>query len=243
VAAFDVRGHARSEAPDAESAYAPACFVDDVGRVLDALGVPRQPRVRRDAAVVGGLSMGAGLAARFAIAHPERVRGLVLAALAPGARGADDPGAGGARQRDWALAFADAIERDGLEAAGARYAWGPESGLDSAAAQMVRLGFLEHVPHAIAYTLRQLLADQPGWRELADALRPHGLPLLVVVGARDRVSRGASEQLAAALPGTKLVVVPGAGHVVNLEAREAVSEALARLLDALSEGATPESER
>ncbi len=242
VAAFDVRGHARSEAPGEESAYAPACFVDDVGRVLDTLGVPRQPRVRRDAAVVGGLSMGAGIAARFAIAHPERVRGLVLAAPAPGARGAGDADAGAARQRDWALAFADAIERDGLEAAGTRYAWGPESGLDPAAAQMVRLGFLEHAPHAIASTLRRLLAQQPGWREFADALRPHRLPLLVVVGARDRVSREASEQLAAALPDTMLVVVPDAGHVVNLEARAPVSEALAHFLDALPDGATPESE-
>ncbi len=233
VAAFDVRGHARSEAPADAASYAVECFVADIGRVLDHLGVPQQPRARREAAVVGGLSMGAGIAARFAAAHPERVRGLVLAALAPGARSPRRADEGGARQQDWALAFADAIEREGLEAAGARYAWGPESGLDPAAAKMVRLGFLEHVPHAIAHTLRKVLAQQQGWREIADALRPLGLPLLVVVGERDPVSRGACEQLAKALPDAALVVVPGAGHVVNLEAREAFSDALAGFLETL----------
>ena len=211
VAAFDVRGHARSEAPEDAAAYAPAHFVADVARVLDHLGVER--------AVVGGLSMGAGIAARFAVAHPERVRGLVLAALPPGA---DE----GTRQRGWALAFADAIERDGLEVAGARFAWGSESGLDANAAKLVRMGFLEHPPHAIAHTLRELLAVQPGWSALADSLRPLDLATLVVAGGRDPVSLGPCEKLAAALPRAELLVVPEAGHVVNLEARDAVSAAL-----------------
>ncbi len=215
VAAFDVRGHARSEAPAEAVAYRPACFAADVARVLDYLGAER--------AVVGGLSMGAGIAARFAVAHPERVRGLVLAALPPGA---DE----GTRQRGWALAFADAIERDGLEAAGARYAWGSESGLDPNAAKLVRLGFLEHPPHAIAHTLRELLAVQPGWSALAASLHPLGLATLVIAGARDPVSLGPCEKLAAALPRAELLVVPDAGHVVNLEARGAVSAALGDFL-------------
>lgn len=219
-AAFDLRGHARSAAPPDAAAYAPECFVADVARVLDVLGAPR--------AVVGGLSLGAGIAARFAAAHPERVRGLVLMALPPGA-------AEGTRQRGWALAFADAIEREGLEAAGARYAWGPDSGLDPAAAKLVRMGFLEHAPHAIAHTLRGLLAVQPGWRELAERLAPLALPTLIVVGERDSVSRKPCEGLAGALPGARLVVVPEAGHVVNLERRDAVNEALLSFLAELPE--------
>jgi len=219
-AAFDVRGHARSEAPPDAAAYTPERFVADLGRVLDHLGAAR--------AVVGGLSMGAGIAARFAAAHSERVRALVLMALPPGA-------GEGTRQRGWALAFADAIEREGLEAAGARYAWGPDSGLDPGAAKLVKQGFLEHPPHAIAQTLRGLLAAQPGWRELAEQLRPLALPALIVVGERDPVSRGPCEGLAAALPGAQLVVAPGAGHVVNLEARDLVNDVLLRFLAALPE--------
>jgi 2-succinyl-6-hydroxy-2,4-cyclohexadiene-1-carboxylate synthase len=219
IAAFDVRGHARSEASEDPAAYAPARFIADVARVLDHLARSPLGHQAGERAVVGGLSMGAGIAARFAVAHPERVRGLVLAALPPGA---DE----GTRQRGWALAFADAIERDGLEAAGARFAWGPESGLDANAAKLVRMGFLEHAPHAIAHTLRELLAVQPGWAALAESLRPLDLATLVVVGGRDPVSLGPCEKLAAALPRAELLVVPDAGHVVNLDARDAVSAAL-----------------
>lgn len=219
VAAFDVRGHARSEAPPDAASYAPACFVADVGRVLDHLGAAR--------AVVGGLSMGAGIALRFALGHPERTRALVLAAFPPGARS-------GARQRAWALAFADAIEHDGLEAAGARYAWGPESGLDEAAARLVRLGFLEHAPHAVAHTLRQLIAAQPDPAEMADELRALAMPTLVVVGGGDPVSRRPSEALARALPNAEFVVVEGAGHVVNLAARDRFNAVLAAFLGSLA---------
>ncbi|HUE29355.1 MAG TPA: alpha/beta fold hydrolase, partial [Verrucomicrobiae bacterium] len=115
IVRFDARGHARSEAPAEASAYTPEAFVADLGRVLDQVGAP--------AAVVGGLSMGAGTALRFALAHPERVQGLVLAAFPPGA---DAPGTFAAVAAD----FAHAIEREGLEAAGARFVWGPSSGLD-----------------------------------------------------------------------------------------------------------------
>ena len=212
VALFDVRGHARSDAPDDPAAYRPACFVGDVARVLDRLGAER--------AVVGGLSMGAGIATRFAVASPARVRGLVLASIPPGA-------GEGTRQRDWALAFADALERDGLAAAGARFAWGPDSGLDENAAKLVRLGFAEHAPHALAHTLRELLAVQPGAEALAADLAPLEMPILLLAGERDPVSLGPTRRLAAALPRAELVVVPGAGHAVNLEARDATSATLA----------------
>lgn len=215
VAAFDVRGHARSEAPHEAAAYRPERFVADVTRVLDHLGAAR--------AVVGGLSMGGGIAARFAVAHPERVAALALVALPPGA---DE----GSRQRGWALAFAEALDRDGLEAAGARFAWGPDSGLDAKAAGLVKLGFAEHAPHALAHTLRELLAAQPGAEALAADLAKLDAPILLLVGERDPVSLGPMRRLAAALPQAELVVVPGAGHAVNLEARDATSAALQALL-------------
>jgi len=215
VAAFDVRGHARSGAPRDAAAYRPERFVADLARVLDHLGAAH--------AVVGGLSMGAGIAARFAAEHPARVRGLALASLPPGAEA-------GTRQRSWALAFADAIDRDGLEAAGSRFAWGVESGLDANAAKLVRLGFLEHAPHAIAHTLREVLAVQPGWSALAESLGALGLPTLVIAGARDPVSLAPCREFAQALDGAALLVVPEAGHVVNLEARDVVNAALREFL-------------
>jgi pimeloyl-ACP methyl ester carboxylesterase len=217
VIRYDARGHARSHAPDDPSAYTPETFADDLGRVIDA-----------PTAVVGGLSMGASTALRFALAHPDRVRALVLAAFPAGASAAR----GIAAQ---ATAFADAIERDGLEAAGERFAWGPTSGLDPGAARLVRQGFLEHPPHGLVHTLRGVLAKQPSVDELVPRLRALDVPAVVIVGERDRASLDPSHALADALPVARLVVLPGAGHVVNLEQPAAFNSTLTGWLDGLGE--------
>ena len=47
-----------------------ATFADDLAAVMDHLGIER--------AIVGGMSMGAGIALTFAAAHPERVSALLL---------------------------------------------------------------------------------------------------------------------------------------------------------------------
>jgi pimeloyl-ACP methyl ester carboxylesterase len=207
VVTYDARGHARSEAPVEAAAYRARELIGDMGRAAAASG---------DALpVVGGLSMGAAVALRYALAHPERVRGLVLAS---------PPGRGGIASR--APDFADAIERDGLEAAGARFVWGPESGLDPAGAALVRQGFLEHPPHALAHTLRELLAKLEPPEALADPLARLSLPVLLVAGERDAGSRASVEALASALPKSELHVIPGAGHVVNLAAPAAFDAAL-----------------
>src|SRR5438093_3663572 len=179
VVRFDARGHARSGAPADPRAYTPDAFIADLGRVLDRVGAER--------AVVGGLSMGAGIALRFALAHPERVRALVLAAFPPGAGAAGTFAA-------VAHPFAEAVEREGLDAAGARFVWGPSSGLDPAAARLVRQGFLEHTPRGLAHTLRGLVAVQPSVAELAPGLGALDIPALVVVGERDRLSLSPSRE-------------------------------------------------
>src|SRR5262249_43509911 len=130
---------------------------------------------------------------------------------------------------------ADATERDGLEAAGERFAWGPTSGLDPRAARLVRQGFLEHPPHGLVHTLRGVLAKQPSVEELATRLGALDLPALVIVGERDRASVEPCRALADALPSARLVVVPGAGHVVNLEQPAAFNAALEGFLDGLGE--------
>jgi len=226
---FDQRGHARSAAPEDPAAYDLERLVDDFASVVEDAS-PAGGRV-----VAGGLSMGAGVALAYALRHPERVRGLVLAAFPPG--GGEPRGSGderdGASQARWALGFADAIERDGLEAAGASYAWGPRSGFDAAAAKLVRQGFLEHPAHGVCGLLRGVLARQASAAELAPRLRHVVVPALVIVGAEDALSLGPSRVLARALPAARLVEVPGAGHVVNLAAPARFDAELAAFLDAL----------
>lgn len=215
VIRFDARGHARSEAPDGADAYTPAAFVDDVARVLDDAGV--------GAAVIGGLSMGAGIALRFALAHPERTRGLVLAAFPAGA---GTPGS----YASVAVPFAACIDAQGLEAAGAIYVWGPSSRLDAAGAAQVRRGFLEHDPRALAHILRGVIALQPSIDELASDLAGLRVPTLVIVGARDRTSLDPSRAVAAAVPGARLVEIADAGHLVNLARPTEFNRAVAEFL-------------
>jgi pimeloyl-ACP methyl ester carboxylesterase len=74
VITFDNRGHGLSTKLYEPEAYRPLTMAGDARRLLDHLGV--------DQAHVMGYSMGARIAALLAIAHPDRVRSLVLAGLA-----------------------------------------------------------------------------------------------------------------------------------------------------------------
>lgn len=221
VRTYDARGHARSEAPENPARYDLAALVDDLGRVL---GAPE-----REAAVIGGLSMGAAVALhfalQFALARPSRARALVLAAW-PADR--DDPEA-----RAFGVAFADAIDREGLEAAGETYAWGPRSGLDPAGARLVRQGFLEHPPHALAAILRGVLARLPSTAELVPRLEEVRVPVLLIAGDGDAAAIEASRALAAGLPDARLEVIADAGHVVNLAQPGRFNAVLREFLDGL----------
>jgi len=220
VATFDARGHARSPAPPEAQAYTADALVEAFAEVVQRV----EPAP--GAAVVGGLSMGAATAALFALAQPARVRGLVLASPPAG------PGSGrGVAAR--ALAFADALEREGLEGAGARFVWGPDSGLDDAGAALVRQGFLEHAPHGLAHTLRQFLARLPDPVEWAPGLSALGLPVLIVAGEEDAASLPTARALAQALPTARLAVIEQAGHVVNLARPEPFNRELRAFLECL----------
>ena len=74
VIALDNRGHGASAKLYDTAAYAATEMAEDARRLLDHLGI-----VEAD---VMGYSMGARVAALLAIAHPSRVRRLVLAGLA-----------------------------------------------------------------------------------------------------------------------------------------------------------------
>jgi pimeloyl-ACP methyl ester carboxylesterase len=133
-----------------------------------------------------------------------------------------------------ALRFAETIERDGLEAAGEVYVWGPSTRLDPNAVHFVQQGFLEHPPHGLALSLRGVIAKQPPVAAMRGDLAALRAPTLIVVGSEDGPSRRASDALAAALPQARLIVVPGAGQVVNLQKPDEVSAALHEFVDGLA---------
>jgi len=78
------------------------------------------------------------------------------------------------------------------------------------------------------------MRDRPDSTELLPALE--GLPTLVVVGAEDTITPpAAAEAMAKAIPGARLAVVPGAGHLAPLEQPEAFNQHLETLLVRLGE--------
>ncbi len=76
VVLFDQRGHGASTPVTEAALYDTTRMADDMLAVLDAYGIER--------AVVGGESMGAATALRFALRHPQRVERLLLTAPAFG---------------------------------------------------------------------------------------------------------------------------------------------------------------
>lgn len=226
VVTFDARGHGRSAAPTGADAYTRDAFVSDLDRVVTGCGDPHP--------VVGGLSMGAAVALEWALDHPGVARGLILSSFPAGA--ASGRGISGS-----AHAFGDAIDRDGLEAAGERFAWGPGSGLDGRGRALVKQGFMEHAPHALAHTLREFLSKSGNPSDRAADLAAAPCPVLLIAGSLDALSVDASQGLASARPDAVLEIIPEAGHVVNLAAPTAYNAAVERFLSTLP--AAPDDSR
>jgi 3-oxoadipate enol-lactonase len=212
VVLFDARGHARSAAPEDPNEYTPEAFVEDLRRIVERSGSARP--------VVGGVSMGAAIALRYALRYPHELSGIVLASYPP---------AGEASSPPWSLALAEAIERDGAERAGEQYVWGGGR-FDDQSQKLIRQGFLEHRPDALVAVLRQVLAKEPNVRERTTALRELAVPSLLAAGERDAASVETTFALSELLPRARRVVIAGAGHVVNLEKPESFNEALRRFL-------------
>jgi pimeloyl-ACP methyl ester carboxylesterase len=74
VVMYDLRGHGRSERP--ATGYRLEDFIDDLGSVLDGLGVA-------EPVYLLGNSFGGTIAFSYAIRHPERVAGIVAIESAP----------------------------------------------------------------------------------------------------------------------------------------------------------------
>ncbi len=67
---WDQRGHGQSSSPTNVESYGLWESVDDLRALLDHRGIPR--------AHIGGQSMGAGVAARFALQYPDRTNALLI---------------------------------------------------------------------------------------------------------------------------------------------------------------------
>jgi pimeloyl-ACP methyl ester carboxylesterase len=165
-----------------------AIFVEDTLAVMDEVGVP--------AAHVYGQSFGGMVAQQLAVDHPDRVRSLILAATHPGHRHAVPSRVRVPKGRPWEALYSQAFLRKHPDQV----------------AEDLRSGTAQ--PEEAAR--RQWLAMQAfdPW----DRLPSIGVPTLVLHGTEDRTIDPANARLLAErIPGARLVLLPGAGHVYHAE--------------------------
>jgi len=207
---YDARGHGRSGVPDDLAAYDESVFVDDLRALLDHLQIER--------AAVCGSSMGGNIALRFGIAHPERIDGLIIGA--PGT-GSDDARAwrrrcevlGRLLRERGVASFADATLTSSTVAG--FVAQGP------AARAWLREQLTSHTAEGLLRTVLGEQATRPSIYALEEQVRALAVPLLVIVGEHDEASLNPSRFLAEHAPSAELAIMPGAGHLTNLEQPEA----------------------
>jgi pimeloyl-ACP methyl ester carboxylesterase len=187
----------RSAAP-----YGIEDMADDLGAFIVALGVP--------AAHVVGLSMGGFIVQETAIRHPGRVLSMASVMSSTG-----DRGVGQARPEALAVLFAPpAPDREGaLEHA--MTAWrvlrSPGFPFDEARTRQrsAEAWDRDHDPAGVA---RQAAAIVTQRDRTADLARVR-VPAVVIHGADDPlIDVSGGEATAHAIPGARLVVVPGMGH-------------------------------
>ena len=204
----DIRGH--GSATDRVPVTL-AAVVDD----LSALAPPRFTLV--------GYSMGGRVALHAALTLPDRVDRLVLIGASPGIA---DPAERELRRVDDER-LAGEIERSTIEEFAGRWAKTPVlAGQPPDVLETVHADRLRNRPAGLARALRGLgTGALPSlWHRLPDV----PVPIELLVGVRDEKFRAIAAQMAAALPSADVVVVPGAGHAVHLEAPGAVAQAISR---------------
>ncbi|WP_270934535.1 3-oxoadipate enol-lactonase [Falsiroseomonas oryzae] len=198
VLAFDARGHGATDAPPGP--YAIATMAQDLRALMDEVGIAR--------AHVVGLSMGGAMAQEFALAHPNRLRGLVIADATSAYPAASHPMW---RER------AAAVESGGMAAVA-----------DGTLGRWFTPGWREANPERLADVRAMILATPPqgfvgavhaliGF-DLADQLGDVRAPTLVLHGSEDQALPPAQgERIAALIPGARFALVEGAAHIANLE--------------------------
>jgi pimeloyl-ACP methyl ester carboxylesterase len=207
VLAVDLPGHGRSEGPPLESVEA---LADWIAALLDAAGV-------RQATLVGH-SMGSLVAVDCAARHPERVAKICLIGTAFPMKVSQD--LLDATRDDEPLA--QDMVNIWSHAAYAHYPSNPGPGF-----------------WVMGENLRLMQRQKPGVMHVdfaacnayaggLEAAARVACPALLIVGRRDVMTPPrAARQLAAALPSSRTVEIPGGGHALMAEKPDEVLDALA----------------
>lgn len=178
--------------------------------------------------VLLGYSMGGRIALHYAVRHPERVARLILESASPGLRSGPER----VRRRTEDEALAARIVERGIESFVRDWERLPlftsQERLPEEVRGRVRKGRGSQDPAGLAAALRGLgTAALPSLWEVLRDVRP---PTLALVGALDRKFVDIGLSMTARMSSARLVVAPGVGHAVHLEAPDAWAAAVLEFL-------------
>ncbi len=206
VIAPDLRG--QGKAPVGHGPATMQAQAADALRMLDRAGVRRF--------ALAGFSMGGYVAFEVLRQAPGRVAGLALVDTRA------EPDSPEARQGRYQTAARVRKEGPGPVVEGML----PRlltSAADPALRAQVERTMRATPPEGMAQALEGM-GERPDSRSTLAAIR---VPTLIVVGEQDAITpTEAAKAMADAIPGAKLVVVPGAAHLTTLERPDAVSDAM-----------------
>ncbi|SAI24523.1 hydrolase [Bordetella ansorpii] len=205
---YSARGYLPSDVPASVDSYSQQIAVNDMADVLDGLGIER--------AHVVGLSMGGFAALHFGLRHPDRALSLVVAGAGYGAEKQYED-----YFRNVSLEVANKFESLGAPAfskiystAASRIAFqlkDPRGWAEFAE----QLG--QHDATGSAMTMRGVQARRPSIYDLEAELKQMAVPTLVIVGDEDDHCLQPGIFLKRTVPASGLLVLPKAGHTLNIE--------------------------
>jgi len=226
--AFNARGYPPSDVPAGGEEYSQERARDDIRAVLDALHIEK--------AHIIGLSMGGFAALHFGFTYPERARSLVVAGCGYGAQ--PDKRTQFAAEAE---AAARQFEQQTMAKAAEGYALGPTrvqfQNKDPRGWEEFSTQLAEHSTEGSARTMRGVQARRPSLFDLVDKMKDMTTPTLVMTGDEDWPCLEPALLMKRTIPTAALVVMPNAGHTINLEDPAAFNEHIADFLHTVDVGA------
>jgi pimeloyl-ACP methyl ester carboxylesterase len=206
--AYNARGYPPSDVPADVARYSQQRARDDILAVLDGLGIER--------AHVVGNSMGGFAALHFGIAHSSRALSLVVAGCGYGAH-PDQYEKFQAQSRELAQTMLD----KGMAHVAATYGHGPsrlqlKEKDPRGFAEFVK-HFSEHSAQGSANTMIGYQSKRPSLYALTAQMAAITAPTLIVAGDEDDAVLEPSLMMKRTIPTSELFVMPGSGHMTNLE--------------------------
>lgn len=204
VIRYDMRGYGKSEPVEGEFSH-----LSDLASLLDALEI-------REPFVLMGCSMGGGLAMDFALAHPLRVKAIIMVGSGPSGLELDVPTPAKFAEAEQAFEAGDLDVVAEIET----QIWFDGSGRTPEQVNQGMRGLLYEMNRkALEHESRNLGKRLPNAEVQAyDHLSELNIPLLIVVGNHDTpYILAASDYMVQKIPSARKAIIDDAAHLPNMD--------------------------